>query len=118
MKHTTSACLTLLVSAFLLAACASDNEEDLLDQEPCDETISLANDVQPITNTHCAITGCHISGAQSPDLSMNQNILDRASGIRQRTQNRSMPPPASGITLTDDEIATIGCWVDQGADEN
>ncbi len=108
----------LLLSTALFAACTSDNEEDLFEQEPCDETVSLVNDVQPIVTSHCAVSGCHVSGAQSPNLGTKQSIVDRASRIKQRTQSRSMPPPGSGITLTDEEIATLGCWVDNGANDN
>lgn len=109
---------TLLLSVGLLMNCTSDNEEDLFDQDVCDETVSLTTDVQPIVNNNCAVSGCHVSGAQSPDLSTKQNIIDRASRIKQRTQSRSMPPPGSGITLTDEEIAILGCWVDNGANDN
>lgn len=119
MKHIIKiTCYTSLLGAVLLASCTSDNEEDLFDQEPCDETVSLANDVQPIVNSNCALSGCHVSGAQSPNLSVKQNIIDRASQIKQRTQSRSMPPPGSGVTLTDAEIATLSCWVDNGANDN
>ena len=107
-----------LLSTALLMNCTSDNEEDLFDQDPCDETVSLTNNVQPIVSNNCAVSGCHVSGAQSPNLSTKQNIIDRASRIKQRTQSRSMPPPGSGITLTEEEMATLSCWVDNGANDN
>ena len=119
MKHPTiHTALILLLSVLGLPACSSDNKEDLLGQDTCTETVSLSNEVLALVNSNCAISGCHVTGTQLPNLSEKQNILDQASRIKQRTQSRSMPPPASGATLTDEEIATLGCWVDQGANDN
>ena len=119
MKHSVLyTAFTVLITIAGLLACTSDNEEDLLGQDTCTETVSLSSDVQSIISSNCAISGCHVSGARSPNLSEKQNIISQASRIKQRTASRSMPPPGSGITLTDEEIATLGCWADQGANDN
>lgn len=102
--------------ALLLAACAPENEE--VSGSDCGETVSLAEDVQPVISAHCAISGCHVADGQWPDFTDPQHIIDEASNIQQRTQSRTMPPPSSGITLTDQEIATLSCWVDRGALDN
>ena len=114
----TNTALILLFSITLLPACTSDNEEDLMGRDTCAETVSLDDDVLAIVNSNCAISGCHVTGEQSPDFSMKQNVLDRASRIRLRTQSGSMPPRSSGVTLTNEEVTTLGCWVDQGAMDN
>jgi len=82
-----------------------------------DET-SLANDVVPMIQTNCAISGCHVSGAQSPNFSDKANIINSAQRILARTSQRTMPPIASGKTLTDQQIELIRCWVDAGAKDN
>ena len=109
---------TLILVLFLFGACTYDNEEDLFGESSCAPNISLVQDIQPIITTRCAVPGCHISGAQPPNFSQTSVILNRAASIRTRTKNRTMPPPASGITLTEAEIQMIDCWVQQGANEN
>jgi len=111
--------LTLPLLIFFFTACAYDNEEDLFGETSCgDEPLSLADNIQPIIATNCAIPGCHVSGAQPPDLSSAQNTANRAMRVRARTQNRTMPPASSGLNLTSEEIQQISCWVDAGANKN
>ncbi|MGD1890643.1 MAG: 2-polyprenyl-6-methoxyphenol hydroxylase [Cyclobacteriaceae bacterium] len=106
------------LSLLLASACTYDNEEDLFGENECNSTTSLVQDMQPIIEAHCAIPGCHVAGATSPNLTLASNIVNEAVRIRARTQNRTMPPSASGITLTEAEIRTIDCWVQQGAKDN
>lgn len=111
----------LLISALItmLLSCTYDNEEELFDEAPCGEVaVALTDDIQPIIAANCAISGCHISGGQPPDLSSGQQIVNRAARIKARTQNGSMPPPASGMSLSSREVQQISCWVDAGANEN
>ena len=117
MKHYL---LILLVSAMiLLTYCSYENEEDLFGQEDCSTLpASLAGEVIPIINTNCAISGCHVTGVQAPDLTKKENIVAAAPLIKAQVQTRTMPPSSSGRSLTTDEIQTITCWVDNGAHEN
>jgi uncharacterized membrane protein len=110
--------LMLALPVLLGNSCTYDNEEDLFGEQNCSSSISFAQNVQPIITTRCAVPGCHVSGGQPPDYSQPSNIVGRAASIRNRTKNRTMPPPASGITLTEAEIQTINCWVQQGANAN
>ncbi len=113
-----SLCLIPLACIFLLA-CTNDNEEDLFGTEDCGpEAVSLQNDVQPIISTNCAVTNCHVAGSQPPNYKEQDNIIDFAASIKVRTRNRTMPPPTSGITLSEEEIQLISCWVDSGAPNN
>lgn len=70
--------------------------------------------VNDIIGTNCAISGCH-NGTIAPDLRSSATISDRASRINSRASAKTMPPASSGISLTDNEIAQIACWVDAGA---
>ena len=59
-----------------------------------------------------------VKGLQDKKLSDFRNketILSRSNRILARTQAKSMPPPSSGGSLTDEEIESIECWVDDGA---
>ena len=77
--------------------------------------ISFSGQVSAIITTYCAVSGCHVAGEQQPDLTVFANIQSSASEIRSRTQSRNMP---RGSTLTDEQIAAIACWVDDGALNN
>ncbi|MEL7002729.1 MAG: 2-polyprenyl-6-methoxyphenol hydroxylase [Bacteroidota bacterium] len=114
--------LLLLISvACFAAACTSDSEEDLIDAEPdrCSTTISFQDEISAIINTNCAIPGCHNGDiGASRDWTVFANVQNSAQAIRSRTFGRTMPPPNSGITLSDAQIDAISCWVEQGANNN
>jgi hypothetical protein len=76
--------------------------------------VSFSSTISPIIKTNCAITGCH-NGSQFPDFRLFKNIHDNASEIKTQTGSRSMPATGS---LTQAEINSIACWVDDGAIEN
>lgn len=80
--------------------------------------VSYSDTIQAIINTNCAITGCHVAGRGIPDWSDKSKVIASANGIKARTVSKSMPPQASGRSLTDDQIALISCWVDDGARDN
>jgi hypothetical protein len=77
--------------------------------------ISFSASVAGIIQSNCAISGCHVSGSQPPNLSTLTNIQSNAARIKSRTGNRSMP---LGRTLTQSQINAIACWVDDGALNN
>ncbi len=76
--------------------------------------VTLTNDVMPIINANCSISGCH-NGSQSPNLSTKSQIVNSAARVKARTANRTMP---LGGTLSQTEIDLIACWVDDGAMNN
>jgi hypothetical protein len=73
--------------------------------------------VKNIIQTNCAVSGCH-NGTTFPDLRVDNNIAAQASRIKARTGAKTMPPSSSGRSLSDDEIAEIACWVNDGASLN
>lgn len=79
---------------------------------------TLSGNVIPIINTKCAVSGCHISGAQFPDFTNKSNIISFSNGIRTNTHNGTMPPQSSGFSLSADELKRISCWVAGGALDN
>lgn len=74
------------------------------------------SDVKALISQNCATASCH-GGNVSPDFRQDANIVSRASSIQSRTGSKSMPPPSSGISLTNAEIQQIACWVNDGANQ-
>ena len=77
---------------------------------------SLSTHIQPIITLNCAVTGCHVSGGQSPNFSMVANIMANADRIKVRTGAGTMPP--SGRSITQEQIDLIDCWVNDGGLNN
>jgi len=104
----------------LISISCSSESEDMLPPPTAnrceDSTASLSADIQPIIQTNC--TGCHTAGTGRVDFTVKDNIIQYASAIRTNTQSGTMPPPASGRTLTDDQKELIFCWVENGAKDN
>ena len=85
------------------------------------QEVSFGDDVAPIVETNCAISGCHNGDNGSDrDWTNFQKFQDHATEVRRRITLPADDPdhmPASG-SLTTAEIQTIICWVDQGAKDN
>ena len=108
-----------VVVALLLAAPAGAQTSTLSDQP------TFAKDVAPILQRSCV--SCHRAGEMAPmSLQTYEEARPWARSIKARTASHEMPPfhidKSIGITsfkndpsLTSDEIATIGRWVDAGA---
>lgn len=103
---------------------AGEYEVTIRDANGCEVALQVRvpsdvtfGDVSMIIQTNCAVPGCH-SGNQAPDFRNASNITGSANRIQIRTGARTMPPPSSGRSLTDSEIAKIACWVADGAAGN
>jgi hypothetical protein len=77
---------------------------------------SLEDDVIPIITSNCAVSGCHDGNSGIPDWSDKDNVIENAANIKNLTGNGTMPP--GGRSITEEEISTIACWVDDGAADN
>jgi hypothetical protein len=78
--------------------------------------VSYQNDIKPIMNASCAISGCHNGDNGSiRNWTIFANVQSNAQDIKLRTGNKSMPLTGS---LTQDQINLIACWVDDGALNN
>lgn len=73
---------------------------------------SWANEIKPIMEKSCAITGCHNGVSRANDFREYTSAKSHAKSIKSKTQDRSMPFDG---TLTQNEIDLIACWVDDGA---
>ncbi len=79
--------------------------------------VSFSATIKEMITTNCAITGCHVA-PRIPNFTVEEDIFSYAAKIKERTNEKSMPPPGSGRELTDAQIAQIACWADDGAPDN
>jgi len=100
----------------------------------CDPaTVYFQNDVLPIFASSCAMSGCHDAATAQEDVVLNNyaNIMntgevspgspnnsDLYEVITENDPDKKMPPPSSGITLTQEQQNTIRDWIAQGALNN
>ncbi|MFY0627292.1 MAG: hypothetical protein JXR07_13410 [Reichenbachiella sp.] len=72
--------------------------------------------ISTILTANCDGSDCHVGGtAGLPDWSSLSTVQANAQAIKRVTQDKSMPFIGS---LTDEQIALIACWVDDGAQDN
>jgi hypothetical protein len=114
-----------VVLAFAIVGLGCLSSPGALAQQAGSPPVSFATDIAPILQRSCQ--NCHRPGAIAPmSLLTYQDVRPWARSIKQKVTAREMPPwyidRHIGITkfkddpsLTDQEIATIGRWVDQGA---
>ncbi len=93
------------------------------------DTVYFVNDVLPLLQSNCAMSGCHDNGTAADGVRMTDyvNILDEvdpgdAAGSKlyrmiSRTDNERMPPPPRpAFTAAQKEL--IQQWINQGAKNN
>ena len=78
--------------------------------------VSYSNEIGPIFNVNCNLSGCHGSGTTGRDFTKFSDIKTLAENIKNRTSNKSMP--IGGLVLTPTQIQLIACWVNDGAINN
>lgn len=92
-----------------------ENEEVQLDAQ-CEASVLYGETIRPLIDANCM--PCHNGDGSepfAPDLTTYNGVAGIAGLIKDVTQSRVMPKEGS---LTDNEIAAIKCWVDQGAMNN
>ncbi len=107
--------------ALLSSGCYYDIEEELYPDSFCDtENVTWTADVQPLISSNCAISGCHVSGAQTPDLSTYAavKVAADAGAILARAINADPSPmPPTGLLPNCDRQA-LKAWLEAGAPNN
>jgi len=79
---------------------------------------SFASDIEPIIQSRCATSGCHVAGGSAPfTLNGYAEISARAVRIKVRSEAGTMPPSGSP-GLSQLQVDLISAWVDAGAENN
>lgn len=121
MKLSYIIAIVIIMSA--VVACTKDigPNPDLIPKtsESCD-TVTFTKHIRPIVTNYCAISGCHVAGAQSPDLSDDNTLKAQADGgrIKARLIDQNDMPPFGNPAPTGAEIDLIKCWLNAGAPLN
>ena len=76
---------------------------------------SWSNDIKPIMEKNCAISGCHNGVSRANNFREYASAKSFAKTIKAKTQDRSMPFDGS---ITQNQIDLIACWVNDGALDN
>lgn len=99
----------------MFSACLN-NVEEPFEENPIEDfckTRSFSTHVKTIIDTNCI--QCHGQGGNFPNLTTFEGISKNANFIKAEVESRRMPKVGS---LTDEEIKSIICWVDEGALNN
>jgi hypothetical protein len=118
MKKSTITLVTLSV-LICFASCYYDKEELLYPgSSNCQLNAKFAANVNPIIQSKCAISpDCHASGSTNyaGPLTNYDLIHNLAPAIKVQVLTGTMPKTGS---LTSQELQTIVCWIDAGAQNN
>ncbi|MDN5201379.1 hypothetical protein QQ008_08400 [Fulvivirgaceae bacterium BMA10] len=108
-----------LVLIVIGQSCYYDNEEELYPDDNCDTSnVTFSGTVNPIIQTNCAITGCHVPGTGRVVLQTPQQIkviVDDGRLEQRAVQDKDMPPTGP---LNNCEITQIQTWLNAGAPNN
>lgn len=120
MVHRIIKFFVLTIFALSISTCYYDNEEDLYGDSQCDATnVTYSDVIEPIIQSKCATTGCHVAGGTGTGLlesyaNVKAKVDDGSFFDRVITQ-RDMPP---GSPLNDCQILVIEKWISDGAPNN
>jgi hypothetical protein len=117
------------VALLLLPGCYKDKTV-ISDTGPAiTRTVTFANDIIPIFNKSCSVTGCHTSGGKSPDLTASNAYNSLKVGNYFNTGNpeasviylwltgkKTTQMPVGGMNK--DYNALVLAWIKQGAKNN
>lgn len=107
----------------LTFACGGDDEDGGETPMDCStRNVSYSNDIVPILGQACAIPNCHVNGFINGDYEMYADLKAQSDNgsLRNQVESGAMPPSntAGQAELTDNEVETFLCWIEDGAPEN
>lgn len=110
--------LGVAICLSMLAGCYYDNKEELYPntygtQITCDTTnLTYINSIKTIIDGKCATSSCH-GGAQPPNLTSYQNVINNISSIESTTLGSIKTMPKSS-QLPVCEINKLQAWINAG----
>ncbi len=118
MKITIS--VLFLASVIMLSACKKD-ETNTYECSTINPTNN--NDVKTIIDANCATSGCHSATSRANGIDLSTYALVKSESENARFlgsiehQSDYDNMPQSAAKLSDANITTIACWIEQGAVE-
>ena len=121
-----SLCIGTVAFLVLFSACKKENKEDINKGFiQCDTTnVRYSTTIVGIMNTSCATQGCHATGSNAANLSLDKYaivkiIADNGKLLKVINHQSGVVPMPSGAPKLDEcSIAKIKKWVDDGAQNN
>jgi len=121
--------LGLILSLLLVITFMPSCEYEFIEPEPVfiPEVISFSDNIQPIFNSKCSISGCHVAGFSILDLSQGnaytelfrKELIDTDSPEASKLyQKLSAPGSTHADRSTATDQATILEWINKGAKNN
>jgi uncharacterized membrane protein len=84
-----------------------------------DDDVSYTAEVRNIIDTKCTISPCHGTDPDLPNWDELVTLQEHAEEVKRRVVDRIMPPANTpGELLSQEQINTIACWIDGGAQNN
>jgi hypothetical protein len=105
---------TIIVSCSKSSPAAAEAMNSSLD---CSVPKTFSADAAPVFQAKCALSGCHGAGSSNGpgELTTYQKIFSARNDIRNAVITRLMP---QGGSLTNQQLNSIVCWIDNGAPNN
>lgn len=105
--------------AFMVSSCYYDIGEELYPTDPNDcktDSLTYDDDIKILINNSCAVSGCHVAGAQTPFLTTYAEVKANTSGIQQRAIVQGDMPPSGPLSACDKK--KLEQWIADGAPES
>jgi len=118
--------ILILIFSLFLFSCEWEKLEPVAEMP---ENVSFANDLMPIFNLSCNMSGCHNAGGIPPDLTPENAYLNiiatsqvdttdvENSKLYSRMSSTSSPMPPSGL-LSEYSQLLVKIWIEEGAQNN
>jgi len=121
----------LIILAISLTFTSCKNDAYVVPTVVVTGSVSFDTIIQPIFNASCAISGCHVAGAQAPDLSAGNAytnlyqyaLVDTTSPVTSPiyehltgTAGQSLMPPVGALSPL--QKGEVLAWIKQGAQNN
>lgn len=113
---------TALATVLCLQSCTKDNvSEYSVSDGNCSDTISFAEQIQPLVNQNCATSGCHDAATQASGYDFTTHGMIAANANTMLSAMRwegGVQMPQGMPQLPDSLIQQFSCWIDQGKQDN
>jgi len=106
-----------LAGVLFFYSCQNE-KSDALFAIPC-SAVTYSQDVVPIINKHCAISGCNVTGFPSGDFTTYDGLHQQVENgfFRLKVLEQSVMQP-NGDSFSDNDLMILQCRVNNGVPDN